>query len=761
MGCAGSVWRALGPYFDPAAPVSGGTGSLANEFVTITSGGNHSCALDANDKAFCWGSNNTGQSGQSSSAFVSVPTEVSAGGSWLEVVAHHDSATGIRSDGTLRWWGLSSTGINNNAASPNTWKTARPTYGAVCAIRSDDTMWCRNGQSTGTNSGFMGYGSFNNTTSWVQVSGGHLWKALDVTQNFNDEQAICAIKSDDTIWCWGNDNSGKLGNGAIAGNQNVPGQIDDASTWKAITGGQNYFCAIKSDDTGWCWGQGSNGRLGDGSGSNQASPVQIAGGHNWKVLSAGVDHTCGIKTDDTLWCWGSQTNGKVGNGLTSGSQATPVQVQVGNTFKAVSAGSSFTCAIASNNARYCWGNNNDSQLGSLLVPTAFTEPVAIADPATYSAVSVASGTGASEAAVCAIRTSGALYCWGDNASGRLGNGTTTSTATATQVSGGGVWKSVFVMAMSARHTCGIKDDDTLWCWGSNNRGQLGLGTVGGSQTTPQQVGTATWARVRGYADMNNDSARTCGIRLDGSLWCWGAQTSGRLGNGQMSGETGTPENIAPGETFIDVSLGTNFTCAVNTDTSLWCWGANYTATPTEVTVAGTGWKTINMRPGGGGDISGAGTKSDDSVWILGGETDGADAGTVPDLFELPAFAGAGTSQAIKMSRNGWTDILEITPTNQLFVRDWPTDPAVLEHAGNWIDVSNGRSAACGIKSDFRVYCWGDYGFYLGQPTISVTSPDAVLGDCGNPPTQAGGFRYNGTFDVMTYCDGIGYSAVGK
>jgi alpha-tubulin suppressor-like RCC1 family protein len=751
MGCAGNVYRALGPYFNPTASNSTG----ANAFRQIWSVLDHSCAIDLTNKLLCWGKNLSDVSGQPGGGIVAVPTEVSIGGTWNEVRTGNESTTAIRSDGTLRWWGTLTPGIGNNVGAPNTWKKADSGYHFICGIRSNDTMWCRHRFNSQATAGEAGNGTLISSDTFSAVIGGHTWKELEISGD-----SVCAIKSDDTIWCWGSDGSGQLGNGATTGNQATPAQINDASTWRSITGGNNNYCAIRSDNTGWCWGRGWNHELGNGSNSDRISPVQISGGHTWKKLSLGWAHACGIRMDDTLWCWGSQANGSLGNGLTSGSQTTPIQILAGQTFRNVAAGNGFTCAITANNARLCWGDNNFGQLGALSVPSMFTQPVSINDSSPYNSVTL-SGWTAGGLWACAIRTSGQLFCWGNNGNGRLGIGNTTSTATPTQVSGGGLWKFVYAADWGAAHTCGIKDDDTLWCWGRNHLGQLGLGATGSDQLSPQQVGSDKWKFVTAFGLLNGDESKTCGIKLDDTLWCWGSQIGGKLGTGVMTGNQPTPTQIGAGQTWLHVNAGQDNTCAVRSDTTLWCWGASYTAIPVQLTLAGTGWRTVSLRPvSSGGQVTMA-IKTDNTVWRFSGDTDGGDVGTIPDIYEYAPTA-AGMIQGVTVhSRKSWSPLIEIGTNGQLYSRNPSTGAQTLLDSGQWISASEAGSGRCGIKSDFRVYCWGEFSNYLGQPSISVTAPNPVIGDCGTPATQAGALRYNSTLNVMTFCDGIGFSTIGK
>src|SRR5581483_494983 len=278
---------------------------------------------------------------------------------------------------------------------------------------------------------------------------------------------------------WGHSGSGQLGTFDMSAWWS-PAQVGAATTWTSIATGQYHACGVKSDGTLWCWGYNANGQLGIGSTTNQYTPTQVGAGTTWSTVTAGASFTCATKTDGTLWCWGLNTNGQIGIGSTT-QQTSPAQVSVGvTTWSSVAAGTAFACATRTDGTLWCWGLNTSGQDGINSVVSPQLVPVQVGTGTTWSSVSAGS------IHACAAKTDGTLWCWGSNGNGQLGIGSTTQKTSPTQVGALTTWSSVNT---GANHTCATKTDNTLWCWGYDAYGQLGIGATT-QQTSPVQVGAA-------------------------------------------------------------------------------------------------------------------------------------------------------------------------------------------------------------------------------------------------------------------------------
>ena len=282
----------------------------------------------------------------------------------------------------------------------------------------------------------------------------------------------CAIASDDKAYCWGYNSEGNLGNNSTA-NSRVPVAVNTSGVLAGKTIKQiSSSCAIASDDKAYCWGLGSAGRLGNNSTADSSIPVAVdtsgvLAGKTIKQISTGGTHNCAIASDDKAYCWGYNSEGNLGNNSTANSRV-PVAVNTsgvlaGKTIKQISAGSSYTCAIASDDKAYCWGSGgvlgNNSSVSSK-VPVAVNTSGVLAGK-TIKQISAGSSH------TCAIASDDKAYCWGSNDFGRLGNNSTANSRVPVAVNTSGVLAGKTIKQISAggTHTCAIASDDKAYCWG--------------------------------------------------------------------------------------------------------------------------------------------------------------------------------------------------------------------------------------------------------------------------------------------------------
>lgn len=250
-------------------------------------------------------------------------------------------------------------------------------------------------------------------------------------------------------------------------------------------------------------------RVMQGCAGNVWRAIGEGGTDEWVQMSTGLGHACGIKEDQTLWCWGENNQGQLGDGTTT-TRALPVQVEPGTQWTHIAAGGDVTCAL---------------------------------------------------------KTNGTAWCWGFNGEGQLGDGTNNDSMTPVQVSGGGSWTHVTSgvnLSGNGATVCAIKSDQSLWCWGSNNAGQLADGTTNASNIPVEVDPGSSWKWIE------IDEGGPCGIKADGSAWCWGA---GPLGNG-TSNSSMTPVQISGTGTWQNLGKAGSFACAVSVKGEIYCWGNN-------------------------------------------------------------------------------------------------------------------------------------------------------------------------------------------
>jgi alpha-tubulin suppressor-like RCC1 family protein len=378
----------------------------------------------------------------------------------------------------------------------------------------------------------------------------------DLEDYFVNEYWLIDQYIGDQLWTWGNGTDGRLGNAATTGNISTPVTTFAGGTnWKQVSSGGAHTAAIKTDGTLWTWGNGGSGQLGTNDITSRSTPVTtFAGGTNWKQVSTGGSHTAAIKTDGTLWTWGLGTDGRLGNAVTTGNISTPVTTFAGGTnWKQVSSGTNHTAAIKTDGTLWTWGNGGSGKLGNGVTTGNISTPVTtFAGGTNWKQISNAFNHTA------AIKTDGTLWIWGLGTNGRLGNAAITDRSTpVTTFAGGTNWKQV---STGIDFTAAIKTDGTLWTWGLGTNGRLGNAVTTGNISTP----VTTFAGGTNWKQVSGSSA----IKTDGTLWTWGNGDSGRLGNGVTTGNISTPVTTFSGGTnWKQVSAGETHTAAVQSGTS--------------------------------------------------------------------------------------------------------------------------------------------------------------------------------------------------
>ena len=355
----------------------------------------------------------------------------------------------------------------------------------------------------------------------------------------------------------------------------------------------------------WTWGSRGQGRLGNNTTSvgDMATPVTtFAGGTNWKQVDSGYDHAAAIKTDGTLWIWGQSGVHGTNN---SAERQTPVTTFAGGTdWKQVSCGKRSTGAIKTDGSLWVWGNNAYGQLGINNTTERLTPVTTFAGGTNWKQVYMVD-VGGGRQHTLAIKTDGSLWTWGGNEGGQLGNGfngdATGRTTPVTTFIGGNDWKTI---SGGRGYSVAIKTNGTLWVWGGNGSGTLGIndnndGTIKNTPVTTFAGGT-TWKQVD----------HTKAIKTDGSLWVWGINDVGQLGINNTTNRLTPVTTFAGGTNWKQVSGGSGFhTEAIKTDGTLWVWGIGSALlgtnditqrnTPVTTFAGGNNWKQVS---GGRGHI---------------------------------------------------------------------------------------------------------------------------------------------------------------
>ncbi len=604
------------------------------------------------------------------------------------------------------------------------WATVSAGVEHTVGLKTDGTLW-----TWGNNgSGQLGDGS---PTSYsrnvpVQIEPASRWKAVAAGERFT-----LAVKTDGTLWAWGDNGSGQLGDGTTSTSRTTPVQIGTATNWASVAAGQSHSMAIRSDGTLWGWGWSGNGAVGTGTTSNVPyySPVQI-GTATWASVAAGAGHTVAVKSDGTLWTWGDDGNGQLGDNKAVVSRSAPYQIGTA-TWVAVAAGAAHTVAVKSDGTLWAWGYNATGELGD----GATTErdlPVQIGTGTTWRSVAAGASNTGGDTHTVAVKSDGTLWAWGYNSNGQLGDGTTTDRHSPVQIGMG-----FAVAATGHSHTAAVKTDGSLWTWGRNTSfgdviGQLGDGTATDSHL-PGQVGA-------GWASVATGAGHTVALKADGSLWGWGDNSYGQLGDGST---TRRPYRVKIGSGWAAVAVGSNHTVALRSDGTLWTWGDNShgqlgdgsttsRATPAKVGTDAT-WAAVAA-----GYYHTLALKSDGTLWAWGNNWNGQlGDGTYTERHApvlvgsgyFPVAGGADHTVALKLDGTLWTwgdNNRGALGAPMLVVANRPI-PARVGLGTTWSAVSAGYSSTFVLRADGALWAFGDnmYG-QLGDGTqIDRESPVQV------------------------------------
>ncbi len=352
----------------------------------------------------------------------------------------------------------------------------------------------------------------------------------------------CAIDSDNQLWCWGNNADGQIGTGNSGGDVLTPVRISDPDATDptteladaiAVSAGANHTCAVDSANRAWCWGANDRGELGNAGSVSGNSPIRVDAGNGLiaaATISTYNNHTCAVDTSGKTWCWGGDAGGRLGN-VATGQQLVPDEVAenvASNTIDTVDVGSTHSCARSTGDDVWCWGANANGQVGDGSTSNRTTPGAALLNG------SQTVSTGGTH--TCSIDTGGQARCWGDNTNGQLGINSTTQQLSPVALP---TLTNAAEIDLGLDHSCAIDTNGQTICWGDNGKGQLGDGS-NSQRLVPTNVSDVN--SLITAARISAGDTHTCAIDTNGQAWCWGNNTNGQLGDGTQT-ERNIPDKV--------------------------------------------------------------------------------------------------------------------------------------------------------------------------------------------------------------------------
>jgi alpha-tubulin suppressor-like RCC1 family protein len=530
----------------------------------IATGGYHSCALLSTGHVECWGLSEFGRLGDGppTSQAQDTPVEVLGISDATQIAAGGGHTCAVLSSGHIQCWGENFSGQLGDGTTDPGQDTPVEVLGISdatqvaagfrhsCAVLSSGHVECW---------GWDYYGQLGNgAISEVQDTPVEVLGISDATQVAAGEGHSCAVLSSGDLKCWGNNESGQLGNGATDPGQDTPVEvlgIDDATQ---VAAGVGHSCAVLSSGHLKCWGENYYGQLGDGANSNSATPVEA---HiiDATQVAAGEEHTCAVLFSGHLQCWGENYYGQLGDGTYSNS-ATAVGALGISDATQVADGVRYSCAVLSSGHVQCWGEDTYGQLGDGVVGEAQDTPVEVLGISDATQIAVAWKHS------CVLLSSGHIECWGWNGYGQLGDGAT-GEAQDTPVEVLGISDATQVAA-GYGHSCAALSTGHVECWGEDGDGQLGNGAHTQPQDTPVEAYEITNA-----TQVAAGSAHTCAVLSTGHVKCWGFNRYGQLGDGTLFLPLDPVEVLGISDA-TEIAAGEEHSCAVLSTGHVECWGSN-------------------------------------------------------------------------------------------------------------------------------------------------------------------------------------------
>jgi alpha-tubulin suppressor-like RCC1 family protein len=693
--------------------------------INIGMGDGNLCALYSTGQIGCRGRNDFGQLGDNSltdsasfTAFDQSNLQSDESFTQIDVSKRGAHACGVTTAGRIYCWGSRVLGQTGDG---QTTMTPQP-------------------QATEVSNSF-----FNSGEYFTQVSTG--------------TAHTCSLSNQGRIFCWGSNLSGELGVGIVFTGSSVPLSLEIGSLnnkdkrFVKVYAGNYMSCAISGAGNTFCWGSDANGMLGDGgSDTDTKEPILAVQGASFhqnevfKSLSLGNGHVCGITASGRGFCWGEGSGGRLGDGNNSQSSL-PVLLNT-DFFQDVSSGTdrpkeiasaeASSCFLSSRGDVFCWGEEGHDELGNGSEESAdIPDWVNTSSIDTYERfTTLALG----KSSACSISSLGRSLCWGDNSTGQTGISSVTGYP---EVIGSLSGDDNFIqIAVGPSHACGIKSDGKAYCWGDNSTGQRGSSLSIYPDYEPFIVDSGNMLNDERFVSLSIGFDFSCGLTALGNLYCWGSNSTGQVGDGVGGGgailiPTRVSEaNLANDEAFLSVSTGDSHACALTTRGNSFCWGSNWqggigdgtNATrvepyPVDFSLGPTSGFTQILA---GGYTSCGLSKGEVFCWGLGTSGQIGDGGNASTGRPVNRVQGFNSILASKISMNNIMSVCALVPDrnnnlycwgdNTFYPIDNTNHPSFSQATqrdlssvdnSHFVNFQIGNTFACGTTIGGYINCWGD------------------------------------------------------
>jgi alpha-tubulin suppressor-like RCC1 family protein len=542
------------------------------------------------------------------------------------------------------------------------------------------------------------------------------------------------LKSDGTVWTWGYNGYGELGDGTTE-SRDTPMKVEGLDNVAYIACGNYHSLAVKTDGTVWTWGYNSQGQLGDNSTTNRLKPVQVHNITNVKSVAGGSGHSLALKNDGTVWAWGYNKYGQLGNNNNS-NYYTPVQTYNLYNVKQIQCGENFSVALRNDGYVYSWGYNGSYNLG-----IGHTSQRNTPQQTTNNIKSISTGS----QHTIALKNNGTVWAWGDNSYGQYGNGSTSRNSTPVQISISNV-KSI---ATGDKHSMAIKNDGTVWTWGMNNNGQLG------DNSTTNRYSPTRVISLTGVSKLVGGDNFTIALKDDGSVFAWGDNSKGQLTN--KSVKSSKPKKVLDN---VKSASGYYHWLVQKKDNSIYSWGSNgHSQLGDKTTINNSTPKIINNLNGikqlATGSNHSVLLREDKTIWAWGLNNSGQLGNGNTSSYNTPiktnvisdinqVSSGEYFNIALKDDGTVWTwgyngngQLGNGNTTNQ-------SNPIKVPNLNNVTQVSAGYYRhSLALKSNGTVWAWGlnDNG-QLGDGTTSQRNNPIQINTLLNIKQIASGYRHS-------------------